>query len=95
MTVVSVVTILSSEINHATSTKKIMQPKKKPFFLYFFSTFGMSNLTHLTTDVMYSGQRLVILVFQKTILIMTLIFSGKAEQKFKFCSIIWETASPI
>ena len=26
------------------------------FFFYFLSTFGKSNLTHLTTDVMFSGQ---------------------------------------
>ena len=36
--------------------------KKKIFlYIYFLSTFGKSNLTYLTIDVMFSGQRFVIL----------------------------------
>ena len=31
------------------------------FFFYFLSTFGKSNLTHLTNNVMFSGQRFAIL----------------------------------
>ena len=38
-----------------------MQPIKKNLFLYFLSTFGKSNLTHLTKDVLFSGQRFAIL----------------------------------
>ena len=41
----------SSETNH----------KKKFLSSFFLSTFGQSNMTHLTTDVMFSGQRCVIL----------------------------------
>ena len=43
----------SSKTNHATSPQK----KSSMLFFYFVSTFGKSNLTHLTTDVMFSGQR--------------------------------------
>ena len=39
--------------------KKIMQPLKK--ISSFFSTFWKSNLTHMTTDVIFSGQRFAIL----------------------------------
>ena len=41
-----------------------MQPFNKSFFVflfYFFSNFWKSNLTNLTTDVMFSGQRFAIL----------------------------------
>ena len=31
------------------------------FIIYFLSTFELSNLTDLTTDVMFSGQRFAIL----------------------------------
>ena len=37
--------------------KKILQL----LFFYFLSTFGKRNLTHLTTDVLFSGQRFAIL----------------------------------
>ena len=38
-------------------------------FLNFLSIFGKSNLTHMTIDVMFSGQRFAILtMFQQTIL---------------------------
>ena len=55
------------------SIKKIMQPlhtniasiaKRCPENIckkYFLSAFGRSNLTYLTTDVMFSGQRFAIL----------------------------------
>jgi hypothetical protein len=32
------------------------------FSFYFLSTFGKSKSTHLTTDVMFSGQRFAILL---------------------------------
>ena len=47
----------SNENNHATFPQKILHF----FFLNLISTFGKSNLTHLTTDVMFSGQRFAIL----------------------------------
>ena len=62
-TVVTAVTV-------ATEVRKIPQPLRKKsrnlsilflFFLFFVSSFGNSNLTHLTPDVMLSGQRFAIL----------------------------------
>ena len=47
----------SSEKNHTTSPQK----NHAIFFFYFLSTLGKCNLTHLTTDVMFSGQRFAIL----------------------------------
>ena len=48
-----------------TVVRKIMQPLHKnqatSFFFYFVSNFGKSNLTHLTTHVMFLGQRFAIL----------------------------------
>ena len=58
MTVVPVVTVVSSETNHAYSLQKILQPL---LFKNFLRTFWKSNLTHFTTDVMFSGQRFAIL----------------------------------
>ena len=52
MTAVTVVIVLKKL---PTSQKK--QQKK----LFFLSIFGKSNLTHLTTDVMFSGQRFAII----------------------------------
>ena len=54
-----------------TVVKKIMEPLQKKirqapiiyifFFLFSLGNFGKSNLTHLTTDVMFSGQQFAIL----------------------------------
>ena len=46
--------------------RKIMQPLHKKimhffFFIYFLRNFGKGSLTHLTADVMFSGQRFAIL----------------------------------
>ena len=53
MTAVTVVTVV----------RKIKQPLEKkinyPFF-YFLGTIGNCNLTHLTIDEMFSGQRFAI-----------------------------------
>ena len=58
-TVVTAVTVV-------TVVRTIMQPlhtksHNLSFFFYFFIFFGKSNLTHLTADVMFSGQRFAIL----------------------------------
>ena len=47
----------SSEKVHATSPQK----NHATSFFYFLGTFEKCNLTHLTTDVMFSGQRFAIL----------------------------------
>ena len=62
VTVVTTVTVV-------TVVRKITQPHHKKnlttfFFIIIFnflSYFGKGNLTHLTTDVMFSGQRFAIL----------------------------------
>ena len=46
----------SMEKNHTISPQKILQGQ-----IFFVSTFGKSHFTHLTTNVMSSGQRFVIL----------------------------------
>ena len=46
VTVETVVTVVSSETNHA-----VPLTKKKTIFFYFLSTFGKSNLTDLTTNM--------------------------------------------
>ena len=48
----------SSEKNHAASPQKNHAPF---FFIYFLRNFGKGSLTHLTADVMFSGQRSAIL----------------------------------
>ena len=50
VTVVTLVTVMSSEKTHTTS-----------HFFYLLITLGKRNLTHLTADVMFSGQLFVIL----------------------------------
>ena len=60
VTAVTVVTVVRSETNHATSHQKNLR-NHIVYFLNFLSTFGKSNLTHLTTNVMFSGQRFEIL----------------------------------
>ena len=44
----------------------------QPFFFYFLSTFRKCNLTHLTTDVMFSGQSFVILAMFGEIFVTSL-----------------------
>ena len=51
-----------SEKNHATSPQKNHATSQLLFLIFkIFNTFRKSNLTHWTTDVMFSGQRFVIL----------------------------------
>ena len=61
MTAVTVVTVV----------RKLTQPLHKKIMQHFFllvSFFGKCNLTHLTTNVMFSGQRFAILaMFRKKI----------------------------
>ena len=47
------------------------------FYFSLLSSFGKSNLTHLTTDVMYSGQRFAILAM--------FFFIDKSCILLKFC----------
>ena len=64
MTVGTVVTVVSTKITQSLHTKKITQPLNcfiSFFFSFFLSIFGKSNLTNLTTNMMFSGQRFVIL----------------------------------
>ena len=58
VTVVTVVRKITQPLN-----KKIMQP----LFFYFLIFFEKCNLTHLTTDVMFSGQRFAILAMYNTV----------------------------
>ena len=44
-----------------TAVTTITTANKHILFIYFLRLFGKSNFTHLTTDVMFSGQRFAIL----------------------------------
>ena len=60
VTSVTVVTVVRTIRQHL--HKKILQPL---ISFYFLITFGKSNLIHLTTDVMFSGQGFAILAMFK------------------------------
>ena len=62
-TIMTVVTVVSSKNNQATSLQKKNHAtcQKKSGKNHFPSTFRKSNLIHLTTDVIFSGQRFVFL----------------------------------
>ena len=66
----------SDNIDSSYISEKNAQPLKKNLFFYFLCTFGKSNLKHLTTNVIFSGQRFAIL---------TMFFSGQVAW-FLFCS---------
>ena len=66
LTVVTVVTVVSSDNNQATSPQK----KSRNLFIfclfiyfYFLSILGKSNLTHLTTNVMFSQRFAILAMF--------------------------------
>ena len=67
MTVVKVtvvlVTVVTVEIVTVVLLSVVNKKREKYIYIYiyFLSTFGQSNLTYLTTDVMFSGQRFAIL----------------------------------
>jgi hypothetical protein len=46
---------------YLTTSTTITTVNKQIFKIYSLSFFGKSNLTHLTTDVIFSGQRFAIL----------------------------------
>ena len=50
--------IVFTTVTTVTDVTTVKQQKK----VYLLSTFGKSNFTHLTTDVMFAGQDLAILV---------------------------------
>ena len=66
VTAVTVVTVVKIKLRNLS--------KKSSFFL---STFGKSNLTHLTTNVMFSGQRFAILaMWRGCVMLLPTVTSG-------------------